>query len=87
METKGKLFEYACSGNIKKLKEYYEGGGAIGNSINSFGSEHSLIMGAFRNDQFDTVEFLLEVGEKPTPEEQEEIKKQIRRWELMNKMI
>ena len=84
---KEKLFEYACSGNIDKLKEHYEGGGTVGNSINRFGNEHSLIMGAFRNDQFDTVEYLLGIGEKPTPKEQEEIRKQIRRWELMKKMV
>lgn len=87
MERAEELFGYACSGNMEKLKEYYEGGGSIGNSINRFGNEHSLIMGAFRNDQFDTVEYLLGIGEKPTVDEQEEIKKQVRRWELMKRMV
>lgn len=87
MERAEQLFGYACSGNTEKLKEYYESGGAIGNYIERFGRKHSLIMGAFRNDQFDTAEYLFEVGEKPTPKEQEEIRKQIRRWELMKRMV
>ena len=36
MERTEELFGYACSGNMEKLKEYYEGGGSIGNSINRF---------------------------------------------------
>ena len=87
MERIEELFGYACSGNIEKLKEYYETGGTVGNCINKLWNDHSLIMGAFRNDQFDTVEYLLEVGEKPTPKEQEEIRKQIRCWELMKRMV
>ena len=87
MERTEELFGYACSGNMEKLKEYYETGGTISNYVERFGRKHSLIMGAFRNDQFDAVDYLLEIGEKLTSEEQEEIKKQIRRWELMKKMV
>ena len=32
-----KLWEYACSGNIEKLKEYYENGGSVNNRYSKFG--------------------------------------------------
>ena len=41
------LWEYACSGNIEKLKEYYENGGSVNNRYSKFGVGHSLIMGHF----------------------------------------
>lgn len=60
-----KLFSYACSGDIEKLKEYYQSEEAVtGRTFRQFGKEHSLVMGAFRNDQFETVEFLLEMGKR-----------------------
>lgn len=83
-----KLFSYACSGDIDKLKEYYQSGeAAIGRTFHQFGKEHSLVMGAFRNDQFETVKFLLEMGEVPTSEEKEQIKRELMRWELMKLMV
>ena len=38
-----------------------------------FGKEHSLIMGAFRNQQYDTVRWLKNHGCRLTHEEQDEI--------------
>ena len=54
-EDINKLWEFACSGNTEKLKEYYENGGSINNRYFRFGESHSLIMGAFRNSHYDTV--------------------------------
>lgn len=83
-----KLFSYACSGDIEKLKEYYQSEEAVtGRTLRQFGKEHSLVMGAFRNDQFETVEFLLEMGEAPTAEEKEQVKRELMRWETMKLMI
>ena len=56
MENIEKLWEWACSGNTEKLRNYYENGGSINNRHFAFGESHSLIMGAFRNSQLDTVE-------------------------------
>ena len=53
------LWEYACNGNIEGLKKYYDDGGSINNRYFKFGEGHSLIMGAFRNNQFDTVEYFI----------------------------
>jgi len=59
-----KLWEYACDGNIEELRKYYDNGGSINNRYIKFGEGHSLIMGAFRNNHFDTVEYLMSVGER-----------------------
>ena len=82
------LFSYACAGNIKRLKEYYQSKeGVTGRTFQKFGKEHSLVMGAFRNDQFETVKFLLEMGEAPTAEEKEQVKRELMRWEVMKLMV
>ena len=68
------LFGLACSGNIKALKEYCDGDGDLKNvTYERFGKEHSLIMGAFRNQQYDTVRWLRNHGCRLTDEEQDEI--------------
>lgn len=82
-----KLWENACSGNIDALKEYYNGGGSINNRYLKFGEEHSLIMGAFRNNQFDTVEYLMSVGEELSQKEYEEFKADMRNQELIERMV
>ena len=74
------LWEYACSGNIEKLKEYYD------NRYSKFGEGHSLIMGAFRNNQFETVEYLMSEGERLSPKETAEIKTELRKFGLMQKL-
>jgi hypothetical protein len=68
------LFGLACSGNIKALKCYWDGEGDLKNvTYERFGKEHSLIMGAFRNQQYDTVRWLKNHGCRLTDEEQDEI--------------
>lgn len=68
------LWNYACSGNLKKLKKYFENGGEVNRRYSKFNQEHSLIAGAYRNKQHDTVNFLLSVGETITLEEAEEFR-------------
>ena len=67
------LFGLACSGNIKALEEYWNGEGNLNITYEKFGMEHSLIMGAFRNRQYDTVRWLKNHGCKLTDHEQDEI--------------
>ena len=67
------LFGLACSGNIKALKDYWNGEGDLNVTYERFGKEHSLIMGAFRNQQYDTVRWLKNHGCRLTDEEQDEI--------------
>ena len=78
MDDINKLWEYACSGNTEELRKYYENGGSINNRYFKFGESHSLIMGAFRNNKFDTVEYLMSVGEELTNKEYTDIKNEMR---------
>ena len=57
-----KLWEYACNGDIEKLKQYYSEHNEVNKRYYSFNKEHSLIMGALRNNQFETVEYLISFG-------------------------
>lgn len=69
-----KLWEAACSGDMETLKEYYEKGeGIIDIRYKKFRTSHSLIMGAFRNQQYDTARWLRNHGCRLTEEEQDEI--------------
>ena len=43
-------------------------------------------MGAFRNNQFETVEYLMSEGERLSPKETAEIKTELRKLELMQKL-
>lgn len=67
------LFGLACSGNIKALEDYWNGEGSLNVTYERFGKKHSLIMGAFRNQQYDTANWLRNHGCRLTDEEQEEI--------------
>ena len=67
------LFGLACSGNIKALEDYWNGEGDLSVTYQKFGKEHSLIMGAFRNQQYDTVRWLKNHGCRLTHEELDEI--------------
>lgn len=82
-----KLWEHACSGNIEELKKYYDNGGSINNRYIKFGEGHSLIMGAFRNNQFDTVEYLMSVGEEISQKEYEEIQTEMRKLDIMQRLV
>lgn len=57
------LWSAACSGEIDILKAYYENGGKVGREYFKFGIAHSLIAGALRNKNYETVDYLLSVGE------------------------
>lgn len=65
------LWKYACTGNINALKKYYNSGGKVNQKIEAFGFTHSLIMGALRNKEYDTVKYLQSVGETILPSEQD----------------
>ena len=82
-----KLWEDACCGNVEELKRYYETGGSVNNRYFKFGDEHSLIMGAFRNNQFETVEYLMSVGEEITPKEYEEIQTEMRKQDILQRLV
>lgn len=43
-------------------------------------------MGAFRNNQFETVEYLMSEGERLSPKEIAEIKTELRKFGLMQKL-
>lgn len=68
-----KLWESACCGENDKLKEYYENGGKINRRYRAFGKTHSLIAGAYRNGNLDTVDLLYKYGERPEAHEMDEI--------------
>ena len=87
MEDINKLWEYACSGNTEELRKYYENGGSINNRYFKFGESHSLIMGAFRNNKFDTVEYLMSVGEELTNKEYTDIKNEMRKQEILGELV
>lgn len=81
------LWLYACSGNTEKLKLYYNEHGKINKRYNKFNTEHSLIIGAFRNNQFETVEYLISVGETLTEKEKEEMLIELKRIDIMKRLI
>lgn len=69
-----KLWGYACSGELENLKEYYENGGETNRRYFKFNRYHSLIAGAYRNGNIETVKYLVSVGETITAEEETEIR-------------
>lgn len=71
--TMEKLWETACCGENEKLKKYYESGGEINRRWKAFGKTHSLIAGAYRNGNLDTVDLLYKYGERPETHEMDEI--------------
>lgn len=82
-----RLWTAACNGGLEELKWYYEqDSGIINRRYHKFDRDRSLIMGAYRNDQFTTVEYLLSVGETVTYEEQEEIDTELRRIKLLKRL-
>lgn len=87
MKSIEKLWEYACSGDIQALKKYFSSNEIeLNRRFFKFGKEHSLIMGAFRNNQLETVEYLMSVGETVTQEEKVEITKELKRIELLGRL-
>ena len=83
-----RLWTFACSGNIEALKAHYNKYPDKTNiRYNRFNTEHSLIMGAFRNNQLETVEYLMSVGETVTEKEKEEILKELKRIDIISRLI
>ena len=82
-----KLWGYACNGDIEKLKKYYSEHNEINRRYCRFNKEHSLIMGALRNNQFETVEYLINVGETITDEEKEQILTELKRIDFIKKLV
>lgn len=82
-----KMWEYACNGEIEALEGCYNDGCGVNNRYFRFGEYHSLIMGAFRNNQFKTVLYLLSQGEELTRKEHEEIEKELIRIDIMRLMV
>ena len=82
-----KLWEYACNGDIEKLKKYYSEHNEINRRYCRFNKEHSLIMGALRNNQFETVEYLISVRETITNEEKEQILTELKRIDIIKKLV
>lgn len=84
--TAEKLFELACAGKIETLRELYQNGQRIDVTHEKFGKEHSLIMGAFRNRQWDTARWLLGSGAKLTLAERVEINDRYQEMRLIEEM-
>lgn len=84
--TEEKLFELACAGDIGTLEELYRNGQRLDVTYEKFGEEHSLIMGAFRNQQWDTVHWLLGSDARLTPAEQEEVNDRYQEVRLIAEM-
>ena len=78
------LWGAACSGDIEILKKYCESNVEMINiRYSKFGSKHSLIMGAFRNNRWKTVDYLISIGATITDEEKKEILKELNRIKYM----
>lgn len=88
MKTIEQLWEASCCGNINTLKSYYRKESSVLNRrYKAFGGETSLIMGAFNNNEFDTVDYLISVGETITDDEKEMIQKELKRIECLYKIM
>lgn len=81
-----KLFELACSGNIVALEDYWNKEGSLNVNYEKFGRKHSLIMGAFRNQQYDTVRWLQNHNCRLTDEEQYEINMEYMRIKIIESL-
>lgn len=71
--TKNKIWSAVCSGDIFTLEETIKEWQGKNITHLAFGIEHSLIMGALRNKEFQTVCYLIKNGENVLPHETEEL--------------
>ena len=67
------MWSAACCGDNDTIKSYFENGGKPNRRYRRFGRLHSLIAGAYRNKQMETVQLLYDYGEKPLESEYNEI--------------
>lgn len=81
-----KLFSMACVGNIDGLKKHFNNGGAVNLRYESFGKSHSLLIGAYNNNQYDTICYLMSVGEKLTEEEKAMLKQEYLRQTALEEL-
>lgn len=68
------LWEAACSGDTETLSSYYDNGGERNRRYTKFNRDHSLIAGAYRNNQMEVVDLLLAQGETVMEHERQELK-------------
>ena len=91
VQTIEKAWDFACSGKLQELEMMLDNYDY--NFINwrykKFGKSHSIIMGAFRNGNFDIVEMLIDEGGKITSDEVSEIESYIntKRVDIMERLI
>ena len=67
------LWEAVCSDDRSIVRNYYKNGGTKNLRYPKFGHEHSLIMGAFRNENYDMYKLLISYGETITSSEESEL--------------
>lgn len=75
-----KIWSAACNGKIEVLSKYFNNGGEINKKYFKLGKNHSLIMGALRNCQYDTAKFLYNQGERIAVDEVSEIQEYYSDW-------
>lgn len=68
------LWAAACTGDNVMLSDYYAAGGVKNRRYLRFNTNHSLIAGAFRNGNIDTVDLLLQNGETVMEHERRELR-------------
>lgn len=68
------LWAAACSGDNDTLFDYYAEGGEPNRRYTKFNRERSLISGAYRNGQTETVDLLLTYGETVMEHERQELR-------------
>ena len=88
MKTKNisKLWSLACSGDTDSLKKYYDGVGEFNVRSGRFNTQCSLLIGALGNRKYDTVDYLLSVGETVTDEEFKEIEYLVRQQNILREI-
>ena len=69
------LWTAVCCNDIEFIKNYYANGETTNKRYSSFGNNHSLIMGALRNKNYDMVDLLIQNGETLVAGEIDEYKK------------
>ena len=78
MSNMNEIWTAVCSGDTEYVKKYFSSTDAVLNRRYSrFGSNHSLIMGAARNGQYEMIRLLMSFGEKIEEYEETEYKKLI----------
>ena len=81
------LWIASCSGDIDTLRNQFSVyPQTINKRYRAFGREHSLIMGAYRNGNYDVVDYLISIGETITDEEKSEADMIMNRMKYLEKI-